>query len=968
MLLDLIAHHRVVLVSATAGAGKTTAAADAARAAHRPVAWLRLDETDVVPGRLILYLQAAVRRALPSVPAIVEDALAARIEHAEAAAALAEAVGTLPLILVLDEMERLTGHPAALAVIGGFVRYAASTTTVVMLSRHDVEFDGLDRMRPSEEVGHLDEDALAFTIEEAERALALRGTKSVDAAGAVAATGGWVSGVLFEAWRSPRHIRGAGGDADALNGYLSAEILQDLDPDDRNFLIATSLLDAVDPNGADALGIDEPDKRLARLRVHHLPAVWEQGGAAIRCHPRFRDYLRSRLDAWPPDKRRELRRRHALMLTDQGRDEEAVEELLLAQATGDAARVAARALPAVIARLDLDLAERWLSRLAHDQPLGPELIAAKLTLAVGRERFDEAVEAADDLQRKHPAVAARHSGLIAWSYWHAGRVEDARRLLEGRSGRDTEIVRHLFSLMDPHPAAADPQPTGGPLDALILRIAYARGRLREVRDWRRSGWLVAASERSAACRALGELEQTQRLLAEAGRGVIRLSNLRSEGTVAAELAIDLGREQDARAALAAGAVRIARSGSVLFDMLERLLAAKLELRLARDGRKALEILAGLEALDCLPAYGYVAEQLELWAGYALLLQQNDQLALRRLRRAVDSMRSADRILELPTAGIYLSEAEWRLGSEEAASFAADVALQAADRQGSRHLLLQAIADVPGVLARRFEDERSPDGPWHDVARALALRDRAPWRSPQARVSVQDFGVPSITVDGHAEHFRIARVAVALGYLAVAGGPVTRTELLDALFDGRGDDSAKAYLRQVLHGVRNVIPAGTQLQVAGDTIALPRALTVETDSMRLCARLAEAGGLRSELRVAAVTRALAPAEKGAIFEGVECAWVHARRAEMDHIVTEARIDLAVAHYETGAFAKAERVLERVVAENPFRERAWRMLIRVAAGEGRVDDVIEIYRRCVSALQEAGLEPSAWTTELLAGLRR
>jgi hypothetical protein len=46
----------------------------------------------------------------------------------------------------------------------------------------------------------------------------------------------------------------------------------------------------------------------------------------------------------------------------------------------------------------------------------------------------------------------------------------------------------------------------------------------------------------------------------------------------------------------------------------------------------------------------------------------------------------------------------------------------------------------------------------------------------------------------------------------------------------------------------------------------------------------------------------------------------------------------------------------------------MLIRVAAGQGRVDDVIDIYRRCTSALQQVGLEPSAWTTELVAGLRR
>jgi DNA-binding SARP family transcriptional activator len=122
------------------------------------------------------------------------------------------------------------------------------------------------------------------------------------------------------------------------------------------------------------------------------------------------------------------------------------------------------------------------------------------------------------------------------------------------------------------------------------------------------------------------------------------------------------------------------------------------------------------------------------------------------------------------------------------------------------------------------------------------------------------------------------------------------------------------------------------------------------------------------RAAAITRALGPAERGAIFDGVECAWVHERRAEVDRLINEARIDLAAAHYEGASLADAARVLERVLAADPFRERAWRMLMRVAAAEGRDDDVIDILRRCATALDGAGLAPSAWTRELVAGLRR
>jgi len=64
----------------------------------------------------------------------------------------------------------------------------------------------------------------------------------------------------------------------------------------------------------------------------------------------------------------------------------------------------------------------------------------------------------------------------------------------------------------------------------------------------------------------------------------------------------------------------------------------------------------------------------------------------------------DRILELPTAAVYLAEAYWRAGDEDASDQAADLALDAAQRQGSNHLLLQALDDVPAVPTRRLDAE------------------------------------------------------------------------------------------------------------------------------------------------------------------------------------------------------------------------------------------------------------------------
>jgi hypothetical protein len=78
-LAALIERHRVVVISATAGAGKTTAVTAAVRMLTRPAAWLTLDWTDAAPGRLVRYLEAALAGRLPQVGRVAADALAARI-------------------------------------------------------------------------------------------------------------------------------------------------------------------------------------------------------------------------------------------------------------------------------------------------------------------------------------------------------------------------------------------------------------------------------------------------------------------------------------------------------------------------------------------------------------------------------------------------------------------------------------------------------------------------------------------------------------------------------------------------------------------------------------------------------------------------------------------------------------------------------------------------------------------------
>ncbi len=63
----LAAGHRLTLVSAPAGFGKTTLVSEWVAGCGRPAAWLSLDEGDSDPSRFLTYLVAALQTVVPGI-------------------------------------------------------------------------------------------------------------------------------------------------------------------------------------------------------------------------------------------------------------------------------------------------------------------------------------------------------------------------------------------------------------------------------------------------------------------------------------------------------------------------------------------------------------------------------------------------------------------------------------------------------------------------------------------------------------------------------------------------------------------------------------------------------------------------------------------------------------------------------------------------------------------------------------
>jgi LuxR family maltose regulon positive regulatory protein len=977
LLAMLVERYPVVWVAATAGAGKTTAVVQAARSIERPVAWLTLDATDAAPGRLVTYLEAALARCAAQVDGVGTGALARRIAHAEAAGLLAEAVGTTPVLLVIDELERLAEAPEALAALGGLVRYAPPTMRIVLISRRELAVD-MGHAATLGRVAAVGETDLAFTTDEAARALADVGRGEVDPIAAVEATGGWVAGVLFEAWRSEDHVAGLGGEADPLYGYLSSQILEQLDDDDREFLVATSLLEEVTPAAADALGQPAAGDRLLALRAAHLPVTWGADGRTMRCHTRFREFLLECLQRRGEDHVRGLRAAHGDLLASEGHHEDAVEELLLAGERGRARAAAERAIAGVIERLDLAVAERWLHALADAGPDGGPLSAAEVMLAIGREQYGRGVRLADRLhaggnRERLARASSPAASMMAWCYWHGGRIADARAVIDvAAQSPEIEAIRYLLALVDGEStdgAALRPALSGGPLDALVMRVHYAHGRLPRLAATPASRWAAAVSApwRISTLRATGLTEQALDLYE--AQGAASWAAVWLHAIVGVEILIDLRRTDDARQALLRARELIAASESQVYDLLSLVMEAKLELRLRRDAGAAREVLAALERRPAAREYGFIAEQVDTWTGYADLLEGDVAGALGHLRAAVARMLASDRILELPTAAVHLAEAEWRNGDEEAADRAADLALAAAAKQGSNHLFLQALADFPAVVARRIDAEPGTPSPWHDLGRALLAQGVAVDPRIGPLIELAEFGGRALAVNGTVVRPRIAKAYEVLAYLASCPGQcASRDDVLDALFDGRADGSARAYLRQAFHQLREVLPAGVELTVESARVALGEGAVIRSESGRVEALMAQAARLRGEERLQATLDALELLERGEYLPGARTLWAQERRRHLDAVAADARFEAAELAFAAGRYRDAERLVAAVLRDDPYREAAWRLQMRLASAVGDEDRVIGAFRGCERALGELGTRPAGATRHLLDALRR
>jgi LuxR family maltose regulon positive regulatory protein len=310
-ILDEILERRLLLISAPAGYGKTSALIDWAYHTTVPVCWYALDELDQDPQQFVSYFIAAITQRFPDFGKIANGMLYNTMQASDIPRLVQVLVNDIyeniqdPFVIVLDDYHLVSDCEAITNFLNRFVRYMGDNCHLVLASREYIQLPDLPLIIARSEVVGLDLDELSFAASELQ-AFVLQNYHAMlsdtAAADLIQETEGWITGVLLSTqtlWQGMAdRVRLARASKVGVYDYMAQQVLDQHPPDVRDFLLRTALLEEFDAALCTAvLGPDQDweilIKRVLQSNLFVLPV--DNDGTWLRYHHLFRDFLQTQM-------------------------------------------------------------------------------------------------------------------------------------------------------------------------------------------------------------------------------------------------------------------------------------------------------------------------------------------------------------------------------------------------------------------------------------------------------------------------------------------------------------------------------------------------------------------------------------------------------------------------------------------------------------------------------------------------
>ena len=314
--LNVKINHRVVVITAEAGYGKTTLLADFSRRTRRRTLWYRLDEEDRNWVAFLSYLVAAGREHEPNFApttfGLLREAGATGLSSDSVIETFVrefQSLGELGAVLILDDYHVVDDAPDVRQIMGQLLARAPERVTFVFSTRRPPSVK-VARLRGRGEVAELTTDDLRFSESETEQLFrdTYRRPLEPDVLDDLSRrTEGWaaslqlVQAALRDRTASQirtfvRNLSGAEGD---LYDYFAEEVVGDLDERLQDFLMRTSILESVEPDLAQVLtgrSLEQVRSHIEAAETLGLLSRRSEGSKLVkRYHPLVRQFLEDRL-------------------------------------------------------------------------------------------------------------------------------------------------------------------------------------------------------------------------------------------------------------------------------------------------------------------------------------------------------------------------------------------------------------------------------------------------------------------------------------------------------------------------------------------------------------------------------------------------------------------------------------------------------------------------------------------------
>lgn len=393
--LNASLHHRLTLISAPAGFGKTTLvsewlaglspAENQGNEQRIRAAWLSLDEGDTDLTRFLTYLIAAIQTTAAEQGAEALEMLQSPQPppFEPVLTALLNDIITVPdpLVLVLDDYHVVEAQPddasksidEALSFLLG---HLPPQMHLVITTREDPQLP-LSRLRARGQLNELRVTDLRFTQEEAaaflNQVMRLE-LSAADVASLENRTEGWIAGLQLAALSMQgradisEFVQAFSGDHRYIMDFLVEEVLQRQSQLVRRFLLQTAILDRLSGPLCDAVtGLENGSALLETLERGNLFVVpLDDQRRWYRYHHLFADVIQAHLLDEQPDSVTILHRRASAWYEDNGMWREAVQHAFQGEDLERAARLAELAWPAMESSFQNAVWLRWVKALPKE--------------------------------------------------------------------------------------------------------------------------------------------------------------------------------------------------------------------------------------------------------------------------------------------------------------------------------------------------------------------------------------------------------------------------------------------------------------------------------------------------------------------------------------------------------------------------------------------------------------------------